>query len=119
MIWQIASPKWNFDDATFDRSAASFDKPVHVVIVIHNYRWRWPKEKRDMPISKSGLPNSRSSGYRSSGWKATRMVRHTRIPELTPRNSPANMSTDLGRHPAHPFLGKRCMLLPRRSNLSR
>ena len=38
MIWQIVSPKWNFDDATFDRSAASFDKPVHVAIVIHNYR---------------------------------------------------------------------------------
>ncbi len=40
LIWQIASPKWNFDDATFDRSAASFDNPDHVVIVIHNYRWR-------------------------------------------------------------------------------
>jgi pimeloyl-ACP methyl ester carboxylesterase len=40
LIWQIASPKWNFDDATFDRSAASFDNPDHVDIVIHNYRWR-------------------------------------------------------------------------------
>jgi pimeloyl-ACP methyl ester carboxylesterase len=40
LIWQIASPKWNFDDATFDRSAASFDNPDHVGIVIHNYRWR-------------------------------------------------------------------------------
>lgn len=40
LIWQIASPKWNFDDATFDRSAASFDNPDHVQIVIHNYRWR-------------------------------------------------------------------------------
>jgi pimeloyl-ACP methyl ester carboxylesterase len=40
LIWQIASPKWNFDDATFDRSAASFDNPDHVSIVIHNYRWR-------------------------------------------------------------------------------
>jgi pimeloyl-ACP methyl ester carboxylesterase len=40
LIWQIASPKWNFDDATFDRSAASFDNPDHVAIVIHNYRWR-------------------------------------------------------------------------------
>lgn len=39
-IWQLASPKWNFDDATFDRSAASFDNPDHVAIVIHNYRWR-------------------------------------------------------------------------------
>ena len=40
LIWQIASPKWDFDDATFDRSAAAFDNPDHVSIVIHNYRWR-------------------------------------------------------------------------------
>ena len=40
LIWQLASPKWNFDDATFDRSAASFDNPDHVSIAIHNYRWR-------------------------------------------------------------------------------
>jgi pimeloyl-ACP methyl ester carboxylesterase len=40
LIWQIASPKWDFDDATFERSAASFDNPDHVSIVIHNYRWR-------------------------------------------------------------------------------
>jgi pimeloyl-ACP methyl ester carboxylesterase len=37
---QTASPKWNFDDATFDRTAASFDNPDYVSIVIHNYRWR-------------------------------------------------------------------------------
>ena len=40
LIWQLASPKWDFDDATFDRTAASFDNPDHVSIVIHNYRWR-------------------------------------------------------------------------------
>jgi pimeloyl-ACP methyl ester carboxylesterase len=40
LIWQLASPKWSFDDATFERSAASFDNPDHVQIVIHNYRWR-------------------------------------------------------------------------------
>jgi pimeloyl-ACP methyl ester carboxylesterase len=40
LIWQLASPTWNFDDATFDRTAASFDNPDHVAIVIHNYRWR-------------------------------------------------------------------------------
>jgi pimeloyl-ACP methyl ester carboxylesterase len=40
LIWRLASPKWHFDDATFDRSAASFDNPDHVDIVIHNYRWR-------------------------------------------------------------------------------
>lgn len=40
LIWQIASPKWKFDDATFERSAASLDNPDHLGIVIHNYRWR-------------------------------------------------------------------------------
>jgi len=40
LIWQLASPKWNFSDATFERSATSFDNPDHVAIVIHNYRWR-------------------------------------------------------------------------------
>jgi pimeloyl-ACP methyl ester carboxylesterase len=40
LIWRTASPKWNFDDATFERSAASFDNPDHVEIAIHNYRWR-------------------------------------------------------------------------------
>ena len=40
LIWRLASPKWNFDDATFDRSAASLENPDHVAIVIHNYRWR-------------------------------------------------------------------------------
>jgi pimeloyl-ACP methyl ester carboxylesterase len=40
LIWRLASPKWNFDDATFERSAQAFDNPDHVAIVIHNYRWR-------------------------------------------------------------------------------
>ena len=40
LIWRLASPKWNFDDATFERTAAAFDNPDHVAIVIHNYRFR-------------------------------------------------------------------------------
>jgi pimeloyl-ACP methyl ester carboxylesterase len=40
LIWRSASPAWSFDDATFERSAAAFDNPDHVAIVIHNYRWR-------------------------------------------------------------------------------
>ena len=40
LIWKTASPRWSFDDETFDRTAASFDNPDHVDIVIHNYRWR-------------------------------------------------------------------------------
>jgi pimeloyl-ACP methyl ester carboxylesterase len=40
LIWRLASPKWQFDVATFERTAASFENPDHVDIVIHNYRWR-------------------------------------------------------------------------------
>jgi len=47
LIWKIVSPKWHFDDATFDRTAASFGNPDHVSIVIHNYRWRMSLAKGD------------------------------------------------------------------------
>jgi pimeloyl-ACP methyl ester carboxylesterase len=40
LIWRLASPQWDFDDATFNHSAAAFDNPDHVAVVIHNYRWR-------------------------------------------------------------------------------
>jgi pimeloyl-ACP methyl ester carboxylesterase len=40
LIWRFNSPRWSFDDATFERTAASFDNPDYVAIVIHNYRWR-------------------------------------------------------------------------------
>ena len=40
LIWRLASPKWDFDDATFDRSAAALEIPDQVAVVIHNYRWR-------------------------------------------------------------------------------
>jgi pimeloyl-ACP methyl ester carboxylesterase len=40
LIWRLASPEWNFDDATFNRSAAAFNNPDHLDIVIHYYRWR-------------------------------------------------------------------------------
>ncbi|MEN4921023.1 alpha/beta fold hydrolase [Achromobacter spanius] len=40
LIWQLASPQWRFDDATFQRSARAFDNPDHVAVVVHNYRWR-------------------------------------------------------------------------------
>lgn len=40
LIWRTASPRWSFDDATFDRTAAAFDNPDHVAVVVHNYRWR-------------------------------------------------------------------------------
>ena len=72
LIWQLASPKWNFDDATYDRSAAAFDNPDHVAVVIHNYRWRLgladgePKydevEKRLAPGPAIGVPTITMEG---------------------------------------------------------
>lgn len=50
LIWQIASPKWAFDDATFDRSAQAFDNPDHVDIVVHNYRWRLGLADGERPL---------------------------------------------------------------------
>ncbi|MFM2087118.1 MAG: hypothetical protein RLZZ237_1987 [Pseudomonadota bacterium] len=47
LIWKVNSPTWQFDDATFERSAASFDNPDYVSIVIHNYRWRLSLAKGD------------------------------------------------------------------------
>lgn len=40
LIWRLASPRWAFDDATFERSARALINPDHVRIVVHNYRWR-------------------------------------------------------------------------------
>src|SRR5258706_3864591 len=61
LIWHIASPKWDFDDATFDRSASAFDNPDHVAVVVHNYRWRLglaPGEQRYDELEKrlAGFP---------------------------------------------------------------
>ena len=85
LIWQLASPKWDFDDATFDRSAAAFNNPDHVSIVIHNYRWRlslaegetkyddWEKRLAEAPVitvptitlegDANGAPHPDASSY--------------------------------------------------------
>jgi len=61
LIWQLASPKWNFDEETFERTAAAFDNPDHVDIVIYNYRWRLgaPGEARYEDLEKrlAAAPN--------------------------------------------------------------
>lgn len=98
LIWQIASPRWEFDDATFDRTAASFNNPDYVAIVIHNYRWRLgladgeqkydELEKRlaESPVitvptitlegDANGAPHPEASAYRSkfSGKYAHRVI---------------------------------------------
>lgn len=81
LIWRLASPKWNFDDATFDRSAASFNNPDHVAIVIHNYRWRQDlvKGKRNMTIWKTVLRRLLLSPYLLLLLKVMPMARRTWI----------------------------------------
>ena len=98
LIWQLASPKWQFDDATFARSAAAFDNTDHVAIVIHNYRWRLglaegePKydelEKRlatgpiisvptiTLESDANGAPHPEPSSYarKFSGWYSHRHI---------------------------------------------
>ena len=95
LIWQLASPKWDFDDATFDRSAASFDNPDHVAIVVHNYRWRLglaegePKygdlDKRLAESPVVAVPPLRL--------KATPTAHHIPTQVPMPGNSPANTRT--------------------------
>jgi len=95
LIWQLASPQWQFDDATFDRSAAAFDNPDHVAIVIHNYRWRLglAEASRNTTSWKSGLPKGRSSPCRRLPWRATPMAHRTPTRARMPKNSRANMRT--------------------------
>jgi hypothetical protein len=76
LIWQLASPKWNFDDVTFDRSAASFNNPDHVAITIHNYRWRIgvaEGESKYDDLEKRLAERFLSFRYRRSPLKVTRM----------------------------------------------
>jgi pimeloyl-ACP methyl ester carboxylesterase len=99
LIWKLASPQWEFSDATFDRSAAAFDNPDHVAIVIHNYRWRLglaegetkydDLEKRlaagpgitvptiTLEGDANGAPHLEASSYASkfSGWYEHRVIR--------------------------------------------
>ena len=63
LIWRTASPKWDFDDATFDRSAASFDNPDHVAIAIHNYRWRLGLAEGEAEVRRARETARRRSGH--------------------------------------------------------
>ncbi len=86
LIWQLASPKWNFDDATFDRSAAAFDNPDHVDIVIHNYRWRLGPRRGRAEIRRPGKAARRRPGHhraRRSRSKVTPTARRIRTPAPT------------------------------------
>ena len=96
LIWQLASPKWNFDDATFDRSAAVLRqsgsrRASRSTITAGGSAW--PKASRNMTIWKSGLPKVRSSPCPPSPLKVTPTARRIRTPVPMPTNSRANIRT--------------------------
>ena len=99
LIWRIASPKWDFDDATFDRSAASFDNPDHVAIAVHNYRWRLgvaegEAEYDELENGSPKVPSSPCPPLRSRVTPTVRPIR-SRVP--MPRNSQAGIRTGQSR----------------------
>ena len=99
-IWHQASPKWNFDDATYNRTAASFNNPDHVDIVMHDYRWRLgladgEREYDDLEKRLAALP---PSPCRPSPWRATPTEQFTRPAQPIATSSPASMT--IGSSPA-------------------
>jgi pimeloyl-ACP methyl ester carboxylesterase len=95
LIWQQASPKWNFDDATYERSAQAFDNSDHVEIVIHNYRWRQGLARGESKYDdlEKRLAESPVITVPTITMEGEPMVRHIPILVLMPRNSQANMNT--------------------------
>ena len=121
LIWQLASPQWHFDDATFDRSAAAFDNPDHVAIVIHNYRWRLGLAEGEAKYDEleKHWPRLRSSACRPSRWKATPTAPRVWSPPPTPKSSRANTSTATSRAASGTICRrKRRRPLPKRSSPS-
>ncbi|WP_246037330.1 alpha/beta fold hydrolase [Saccharothrix texasensis] len=79
LIWRTASPAWDFDDATYDRSAASFENLDHVAIVIHNYRWRLGLAPGEARYERAG------AGRRAGGHDRQRLRRRGRGRRVLPR----------------------------------
>lgn len=95
LIWEIASPLWTFNDATFERSATAFDNPDHVAIVIHNYRWRLGLANGEAQYDEmeQGLQGRPSLACRRLRSKAMPTALHIRIRARTPRCSRAHTRT--------------------------
>ncbi len=96
LVWKFNSPTWNFDDATFERTATAFDNPDYVAIVIHNYRWRLGLAAGDPRYDslEQGLPRDPSSVFRPS--PSTGRSTRSRPPvtgRCTGTSSPAPMRT--------------------------
>jgi hypothetical protein len=119
LIWQLASPRWNYDDATFDRSAASFDNPDHVQIVIHNYRWRLGLAEGEAKYAnlEKRLAAGPSSACQPSHLKVIPMVCRIRNRAPMRRNSQVNTRTRPSRvASATTYRRKRQRHSPRRSS---
>ena len=121
LIWQLASPKWNFDAATFNRSAAAFDNPDHVSVVIHNYRWRLGLAEGEVKYDdlERRLAQGPVISVPTITLEGDANGARIRSPAPTRRNSPADMSTG----PPRAVLGtifhrKPRSLLPKRSSTS-
>jgi pimeloyl-ACP methyl ester carboxylesterase len=97
LIWQLASPRWDFDDATFGRSTPAFNNPDHVAIVIHNYRWRLGLAEGESKYDdlEKRLAAAPAITVPTITLKAMPTVHHTR--RRTPRNSRANTRTGSSR----------------------
>ncbi len=121
-IWKNASPKWRFDDATFDRSAQSFDNPDHVAIVIHNYRWRLAfGRRRDIVRRARGAPCARAGHHRAHDHDEgdANPGRRTRTARPTRRSSRASTSIASSREASVTICRrKRLPPLPRLSSTS-
>ena len=99
LIWRTASPRWDFDDATFDRSAASFDNPDHVPIVIHNYRWRLglAEGEAEYRTSSGGSPRRPPSPFPRSRSRVTPTALLIQSRARTPPSSRARTNTERSR----------------------
>ena len=81
LIWQLGSPKWSFDDATFSRSAASLDNPDHVAITIHNYRWRLALAPGRSPVRRVREAPCGCTGHQRTHDHAGRRCQRRAAPE--------------------------------------
>jgi pimeloyl-ACP methyl ester carboxylesterase len=95
LIWQLASPQWTFDNATFERSAAAFDNPDHVAIVVQSYRWRLDLAKGEAQYDalEQRLAQAPVIGVPTITLGATPTARRIPRPAPTPECSRANTST--------------------------
>ncbi len=110
LIWKTASPKWQFEDATFERSAASLANPDHVAITIHNYRWRlgWQRAKPQYDALEKRLADCRPSPCRPSLMEGEANGARNRLRRVCESSSPASTSTsDLPGDVGHNLPGHR------------